>query len=205
MRVGDLALAVVVGVITALLAAGARALAERVEGLAPRAGMVPLLLAGGLVVGLLALLAREMGADSQGVLFSGQASVPSLVAEASTAMLAVLLVAKVLAYTVSLGCGFRGGPIFPAIFLGVGVATFAVDWFGASPTWAVAVGAAAGLAAQARLLLSALVFGTLLVGSAGVEAAPAAVLAAAAAWLTTTALDREEAERAPAPGPAPAA
>ncbi len=166
--------------------------------------MVPLLLAGGLVVGLLALLAREMGADSQGVLFSGQASVPSLVAEASTAMLAVLLVAKLLAYAVSLGCGFRGGPIFPAIFLGVGVATFAVDWFGASPTWAVAVGAAAGLAAQARLVLSALVFGTLLVGSAGVEAAPAAVLAAAAAWLTTTALDREAAEPAPAPGPAPA-
>ncbi len=212
-RFVDLALAVAVGVLTALLAAGARALARRVEGLAPRVGMVRLLLAGGLVVGLLALAADALGDDPQDVLFSGQAAVPALVAEGSTALLLVLLVAKVLAYGVSMGSGFRGGPIFPAVFLGIGVATLAVVWFDASPTWAVAVGTAAGMAAQAQLLVSALVFGILLVGTAGVDAAPAAVLAAAAAWITTTSRARGDGDGggddggddpSPAAGPAPA-
>ena len=64
----------------------------------------------------------------------------------------------------SLGCGFRGGPIFPAVFLGVGLASLPVVWFDASPTLAVAVGAAAGMAAQTRLLFAPLLFATLLVG-----------------------------------------
>jgi len=91
---------------------------------------------------------------------------------------------------VSLGCGFRGGPIFPAIFLGVAVASFAAVLFGLSPTAAVAAGAAAGTAAQTRLLVTPVILAALLVGSAGVDAVPLAVLAAAAAWLTVTALSR---------------
>ena len=60
-----------------------------------------------------------------------------------------------------------------------------------SPTLAIAVGAAAGMAAQTRLLLASLLFAALLVGTAGVDAVPAAVLAAAAAWLTVSALDKQ--------------
>src|SRR3954467_11862252 len=96
---------------------------------------------------------------------------------------------SVLAYAVSLGCGFRGGPIFPAVFLGVGLASLPVLWFDVSPTLAIAVGAAGGMAAQTRLLFAPLLFAQLLVGKAGLDAAPAAVLAAAAAWLTIAALD----------------
>jgi H+/Cl- antiporter ClcA len=103
--------------------------------------------------------------------------VPALVAEDATSVVAVLFVAKLLAYAVSLGCGFRGGPFFPAVFLGVALATFGVVWFDASPTWAVAVGAAAGMAAQARLVLASLFFGALLVGTTGLDTGPAAVLA----------------------------
>ena len=83
---------------------------------------------------------------------------PAVVAEDSTWILAVMIVAKFLAYGVSLGCGFRGGPIFPAIFLGVALASLAVVWFDVSPTFAIAVGAAAGMAAQARLLIAPLLF-----------------------------------------------
>ena len=90
----------------------------------------------------------------------------------------------------SLGCGFRGGPVFPAIFLGVAVATLATIGFGVSPTLAVAVGAAAGMAAGTRLLFSSVLLAALLVGRQGVDAVPAAVLAAAAAWITVAALDR---------------
>ena len=44
------------------------------------------------------------------------------------------------ALLVAASCGFRGGPIFPAIFIGVAIASLPVAAFGTSPTLAVAVG-----------------------------------------------------------------
>jgi Voltage gated chloride channel len=141
-----------------------RRVAVGVEGRRGRLGMAVLLLLGGLAVGVLAQVADLLGADSQDVLFSGQSSVPSVVAATSTRVVLVVLVAKALAYAVSLGCGFRGGPIFPAIFLGVALASLTVVWFGVSPTLAVAVGVDAGMVAQTGLLFSAVLFAALLVG-----------------------------------------
>ena len=187
----DLLVGLAVGVLTALLIVWLKRFATRIDGEGTRRlGMPMLLLGGGLAVGVLAQLANVLGATSQDVLFSGQASVPVEVSADTTKVVLVLLVAKTLAYAVSLGCGFRGGPIFPAVFLGVGLASLPVVWFDTSPTLAVAVGAAAGMAAQTRLLLAPLLFATLLVGKAGLDATPAAVLAAAAAWLSVAALDQ---------------
>ncbi|MGH3023769.1 MAG: chloride channel protein [Gaiellaceae bacterium] len=186
----DLLVAIAVGLATAVTIAVVGRLATRVavDG-SRRFGIPALLLAGGLAVGLVALLADGLGAGSEDVLFSGQSSIPTLVAESSTTVVLVLLVAKALAYAVSLGCGFRGGPIFPAIFLGIGFATLPVVWFDVSPTFGVAAGAAAGMAAQSRLILTSMLFAALLVGTQGLDAVPAAVLAAVSAWLTATALD----------------
>ena len=198
----DLLTAVVIGLVAAFVVAGVRLLAHRVDGLRERLGMPALLLTGGLCVGGLALLGRALGANSQDVLFSGQASVGVLVGSTSTGVVVVLLVTKFLGYAISLGCGFRGGPIFPAIFLGVALASLAVVWFDTSPTLAMAVGTAAGMAAQARLLFTPLIFGALLVGSAGRDAVSAAALASAAAWVATYAIDRRgnaPATSAPAP------
>jgi H+/Cl- antiporter ClcA len=187
----DLLVGLVVGIAAAVLIVGVRRLAARVDHLRGRGlGMPALLIAGGLAVGLLAQLADVFGANSQDVLFSGQSSVPALVAEGSTKIVLILLVAKALGYAISLGCGFRGGPVFPAIFLGVALATLAVNLFDVSPTLAVAVGTAAGMAAATGLLFASLLFAALLVGTSGLDAIPAAVFAAAAAWLTRTALDR---------------
>jgi H+/Cl- antiporter ClcA len=190
-HVFELALAPVVGIAVALVLAAVRVAAHRLaaEG-GRRLSMVAFLLLGGLTVGLIGLAGEALGANPEDVLFSGQTSIPTEVAETSTAALLVLVAAKGLAYIVSLSCGFRGGPIFPAIFLGVGLATLPVIWFDASPTWAIAVGAAAGMASQTGLILTAMLFGALLLGTAGVDATPAAVLAAVAAWTTETALDR---------------
>ena len=193
----DMLVGAVVGVGTALVLVGVRLVGRRVRGLRDRRiGMPVLLLGGGLAVGCLAQLADVLGANSQDVLFSGQASIPAVVAEGSAGIVIVLLVAKGLAYAICLGCGFRGGPVFPAIFVGVGIAMLAALALDQSPTLAVAVGTAAGMAAATRLVISALVVATLLVGSAGADALPAAVLAAAAAWMTVTALE-------PRPAPAP--
>jgi H+/Cl- antiporter ClcA len=184
----DLVVAVVAGVASAIVIAAVHALGLRVRSLRARVPMAALLLGGGLVVGGLAEVASLLGVSSQDVLFSGQSALPAEIAETSAALLLVLLATKALAYGVCLGCGFRGGPIFPAIFLGVGVASFAVVLLGVSPTLAVVVGTAAGMAAQTRLLVSPLVFAALLAGKPGLDAVPAAVLASAAAWLTATAL-----------------
>jgi H+/Cl- antiporter ClcA len=190
-HLGDLAVALAVGVLTAVLIAGVRRLAAAVADLeGRRLGMGLLLIGGGLMVGALALLADGLGADYDDVLFSGQASVPDVVAEGSFGVVLVIAAAKALAYAVSLGCGFRGGPVFPAILLGVAIATLAVIALDVSPTLAVAAGAAAGMTAATRLVISSLVLTTLLVGTAGVDALPAAVLATVAAWTTMAGLDR---------------
>jgi len=189
--IADLVIAVCVGLVSAFAIVPLKRSATRLQNRGKaRLRMPAFLLAGGVAVGLVAVAADLLGADSQDVLFSGQTSIPAVLAETSTSVLVVLLVAKAIAYAISLASGFRGGPIFPAIFLGIGIATFPVIWFDMSPTVALAMGAAAGMAAQSRLLLSSMLLASILVGSQGADAVPAAVLAAAAAWLAATALER---------------
>jgi H+/Cl- antiporter ClcA len=213
--VPDLLMAVALGVVIAGVLVGVRWLARWVHDGGQqllgesRVGVTVGLLAGGLAVGLLAVGAGQLGANPEDVLFSGQQSIPAVVAQPSIVALVILLVAKALGYVISLASGFRGGPIFPALFLGIGMADFAVQLFGMSPTLAIAVGAAAAMTAQTRLVVTSMVFSALLVGSAGYDAIPAAVLATVASYVTATALDRRTTEKAvpdaPAAGAAPAA
>ena len=188
----DLVVAVVIGVVGALIVLVARRAGERVDGLGGRLGLPALLLGGGLAVGLLAELGGRLGADPMDILFSGQASLNAVTSAGSTKIVLILLVGKLLAYAVSLGCGFRGGPVFPAIFLGVALASLTVVVFDVSPTLAVAVGTAAGAAAQTRLLITPVLLAAVLVGTQGTDAIPAAVLASAAAWLTMAAIEGVE-------------
>ena len=194
---GDLTLAILLGVAAALLVGVVRRFAADLHHRGPaRIGMGPTLVLGGLAVGALALLADALGADSQDVLFSGQDAVPALVAEDSARVVLVLVAAKALAYGVCLGCGFRGGPVFPAIFLGVGLAVLAVIAFDVSPTLAVAVGTASGTVAATGLLFSGVLFAAVLVGTHASEVVPAAALAGVAAWLTRAAMSRVADRRA---------
>jgi H+/Cl- antiporter ClcA len=189
-HVGDLVIGIAVGIAAAVVITVVRRIGTVVADAEKRLGMARLLIAGAIAVGLIAEVADLLGANSQDVLFSGQASIPAELREASAAILLLTVAAKALCYAICLGCGFRGGPVFPAIFLGVGLATFAEIAFGASPTLAAAVGTAAGMTAMTRLLFASLLFASLLVGTQGVDAVPAAVLAASAAWVAMMAIDR---------------
>ena len=82
------------------------------------------LLLGALAIGVVALLADGRGELAGRPLLRPGVD-PGLVGEDSARIVIVLLAAKALAYAVCLGCGFRGGPVFPAIFLGVAVAMLA--------------------------------------------------------------------------------
>ena len=93
------------------------------------------------------------------VLFSGQTALPTIIAEGSAGVLALLVVAKGLAYALSLGAGFRGGPVFPAIAIGVAAALVGADLLpGFETTPAVAAGIAAGTAAVLRVPFTAVGF-----------------------------------------------
>lgn len=193
----DLLMAIAIGVLAALAMGMVRRIGGAVAAKEQRFGMAGLLLIGALAVGLTAQIAVWCGAPSDAdVLFSGQTTVATITSEGSFGIVVLLIAAKALAYGICLGCGFRGGPVFPAIFLGVALGTLGVIAFDLSPTVAVAAGAAAGMAAATRLLFASLLLGTLLAGTQGLDAAPAAVLAVSAAWIVTAALDRRAAARA---------
>jgi H+/Cl- antiporter ClcA len=203
----DLGIAILVGVAVALLIKAVHALASTVDTWsAGRARSVVVLLAGGAATGLLALVVQLLGSDGQAELFSGQSAVPELVAQTALLPVLLLVAAKAIGYGICLGCGFRGGPVFPSIFLGVGLCAIAMVGLGVSPTVTIAIGAAAGMAAQTRLLFAPVLFAALLVGRPGLDTISAAVLGAAAAWLTSAVLDdlgkrRADRKRGTAPTP----
>jgi H+/Cl- antiporter ClcA len=127
------------------------------------------------------------------VLFSGQEELPDVVAEGSASVLVLLVVAKGLAYALSLGAGFRGGPVFPAIALGVAAGMAgAIVLPGLNTTPAVAAGIAAGTTAVLKVPFTAVLLVSLLMGASAFEVAPIAVLAAAIAWLVAIALPNPE-------------
>jgi chloride channel protein, CIC family len=205
-RIADIAWCLLLAMGIALVLVAIRHLAHEIAARRSTRG-VPLLVAGGLLVGCLAVVFRALADRPVDlVLFSGQTELPAVVAEGSAGVLALLVLAKGLAYALSLGCGFRGGPVFPAIAIGVAAGVMAADLFpGLSTTPAVATGIAAGTVAVLRTPFTAVLLATLLLGESAADVAPIAVLAAAVSWIVAVALpnpedrQREEAVEA-APG-----
>jgi H+/Cl- antiporter ClcA len=191
---------VVLGVVLAAVAFALRAGAARVHDSATRrpAIVAPL---GGAAVGALALAFGLTGQDGSLVLFSGQDELGTVVSQGPTwgaGVLMLLLVAKAAAYSVSLGSGFRGGPVFPALFLGAGAGmalSLAVPGLDATP--AVVAGLAAGSASMLRLPVTSVMLAVLIAGQPGIQATTLAIVAAVVAIATTLAL----AATHPAPPP----
>jgi H+/Cl- antiporter ClcA len=192
-RLTDLAWCLLIAAVVAAIVVALRHLAH---GVARQSSLGPaaLLIVAGLVVGALAVAFRATADRPVDlVLFSGQSELPAVVAEGSAGVLALLVVAKGLAYALSLGAGFRGGPVFPAIAIGVAAAMVAANLLpGLETTPAVATGIVAGTTAVLRVPFTAVLLASLLVGQSAFDIAPIAVLAAAVSWLIATALPNPE-------------
>ena len=190
-RILDLAWTVVVAAVAAGVVSLTRDLAGAIAVRAKRHTIASLIV-GGLAVGGLAVLFHELtGRSAQLVLFSGQTALQDVVTEGAVLALAVLLVAKALAFAISLAVGFRGGPVFPAVILGMMVgAAFALVLPGFGTTPAIVAGLAAGAAASMRLPFFGAVLAALLVGLTATGTAPIAVIAAVTGWRVALALDR---------------
>jgi hypothetical protein len=163
--------------------------------------LVALPIVGLIVAGLAIAFHGATGKSVNEVLFSGQDALPGLVSSAGTwsvgALLAVIAF-KGAAWSLSLG-SFRGGPTFPAIFLGAAAGILASHLPGYALTPAVGVGIGASVAAMLRLPLSGVVLATLLTVNAGTGDEPLIIVGVVAAYLTTVSLSTRPAPAATPP------
>jgi H+/Cl- antiporter ClcA len=164
----DVAVAAPLAIVVAVVVMAARLGGERVAVLAQRNPLGGLVGAG-LVVAACAVGVDEItGGGLNLVLFSGQSAMTDYLAVTSVGTGAVILVGKFLGYVASLGGGFRGGAIFPAVALGVLLSTTAALVVpGASTSALAAVGISAGTAACMRMPFTALLLGVMLTYPAG--------------------------------------
>lgn len=149
----------------------------------------------GLLIGLVAM-GFQLATDHSFtmILFSGQDALPELVEGAagySLAALLVLVIAKSVVYAMSLSA-FRGGPVFPSMFIGAALGIAASGLPGMDLASAIAMGIGAMCATMLRLPLTSTLLATLLLGADGVAVTPQVVVAVAVAFVLTTILPSPE-------------
>jgi hypothetical protein len=155
----------------------------------------------GLAVGGLAVaFAAGTGRSSSDVLFSGQSELPTLVQHAAgwtTGALALLLVCKAVAYAISLG-SFRGGPIFPAMFIGAAGGIALAHLPGLPMIAGAALGVGAMTAGALKLPMTAVLLPSLLFISDALALMPVVIVAVVVAYVTAVWISPS-----PVPTPAP--
>jgi H+/Cl- antiporter ClcA len=190
--------ALVIGVAAAVLGTGIRRLALAVRPHVERRLLLATPLVG-LAVGALAIVyAQASGHSVSEVLFSGQDAIGPLISQGATysvGALLLLVACKGLAYSASLA-GFRGGPVFPAMFLGAagGIALSPLPGLPMVPGVAMGIGAMSVV--MLRLPMTSVLLATLLLASDGLAVMPLVIVAVAVAYVASARLT-------PAPPPAP--
>jgi len=154
----------------------------------------------------LVLVVAQQGFDiaQNQILFSGEEGMGQLVAQTSISAVIVILVGKAIAYAVALGGGFRGGPIFPATFLGLAVGVLValvLPLQSDSVSALAAAGIGATAAAMLRLPATAALLGAVLIAGAGGAIAPFAIIGATIGLLMRVIADAKLVQ-APAATPA---
>ena len=179
--------ALLAGLVAGPLCAGMRSLA-----IAARDRMVvrwpvwATVLLGLVIAGLAIGYAAATGHDVSDVLYSGQSTLPDLLTHSGTYSLGALLLlvlCKGLAYVASLSA-FRGGPTFPAMFIGAagGIALSHLPGLGLIAGAAIGIGAVT--AGMLRLPFTAVLLTTLFLGSDGFPVMPLTIVAVVVAYLT---------------------
>ena len=183
--VGEFLWAFVIGVGAAVIATAIFKLATMLRPLVERRRILLTPVAGLAVAGLAIAFAAGTGRASSEVLFSGQNALPSLVQQAAgwtVGALLLLLLCKGLAYAISLS-SFRGGPIFPSMFIGA-AGGIALSHVGGMPTIAgAAMGVGAMIAAALKMPMTAVLLPSLLFLSDAVSLMPVVIVAVVVAYV----------------------
>jgi hypothetical protein len=150
------------------------------------------------IAGLAIAYAAATGNGSSDVLFSGQSALGPLIthgASYTVGALLLLLACKGIAYGASLS-GFRGGPTFPAMFLGAAGGIALSHLPGLPLVDGVAMGIGAMSVVMIRLPLTSVLLATLLLASDGLAVMPLVIVTVVVAYVASARI---------APTPAPAA
>jgi chloride channel protein, CIC family len=151
------------------------------------------------IAGLAIAYAAATGKGSSDVLFSGQSELGPLIthgASYTVGALLLLLACKGIAYGVSLS-GFRGGPTFPAMFLGAAGGIALSHLPGLPLIDGVALGIGAMSVVMLRLPLTSVLLATLLLGSDGLAVMPLVIVAVVVAYVASARLAPTLAPAAP--------
>jgi H+/Cl- antiporter ClcA len=189
--------ALAIGLMAALVGSGIRWLGLFLRPHVERRMLLLTPVVGLAVAGLAIAYAAGTGKGSSEVLFSGQSALGPLITHSASytvGALLLLLVCKGLAYGASLS-GFRGGPTFPALFLGAAGGMALSHLPGLPLIYGVAMGIGAMCAVMLRLPMTSVLLATLLLSSDGLEVMPLAIVAVVVAYVASARL-------APAPAPA---
>jgi H+/Cl- antiporter ClcA len=182
--------ALVIGLVAAVVGTGIRRLALALRPHVERRLLLATPLVG-VAVGTLAIVyAQASGHNFSEVLFSGQNALGPLISNSasySAGALVLLVACKGLAYGASLA-GFRGGPVFPAMFLGAagGIALSHLPGLPLVPGVAMGIGAMSVV--LLRLPLTSVLLATLLLAADGLAVMPLVIVAVAVAYVASARL-----------------
>jgi H+/Cl- antiporter ClcA len=199
--------AIAFGLTAPFVGRGIQLLALAVRGHVERRMVVLMPVLGVLIAGLAIGFAEATGHPASEVLFSGQDALGPLVGAASewsVGALLLLIVCKGLAYALSLS-SFRGGPVFPAMFIGAAGGMAAAGLPGLELVPAVAMGIGAMCTVMLSLPLTSTLLATLLLAEDGLAVTPLVIVAVVVAYVTTAHLMPAPPPAASAQAPAPAA
>jgi chloride channel protein, CIC family len=214
--------ALVIGIAAAIVGTAIHRLGLAARPHVERRLLITLPVVGAIVAGLAIAYAEGTGKGSSDVLFSGQSGLNPLVANAasySVGALVLLIACKGLAYGMSLS-GFRGGPTFPALYIGAagGIAMSHLPGLPMVPALAMGIGAMAVV--MLRLPLTSVLLASLLVLPDALQVSPLVIVAVVVAYVLSARIQPPQSAPAaqapsataapaaappPVPGPAPAA
>jgi H+/Cl- antiporter ClcA len=201
--------AVVFGLVAPVLGRGIQLLAVAVRAHVERRMVLLMPVVGLGIAGLAIGFGEATGHSASNVLFSGQDDLGPLIGGAagwSAGALVLLVLCKGLAYALALS-SFRGGPVFPAMFIGAAAGMAASGLPGLELVPAIAMGIGAMCSVMLTLPLTATLLATLLLGSDGLTAMPLVIVAVVVAYVVTARLTPAAAQATTPvspPQPAPA-
>ena len=188
--------ALVVGIAAAIVGTAIRRLALLIRPHVERRMLLLMPVLGLVIAGLAIAYHEGTGKSYSDVLFSGQTALGPLITNASSysvGALVLLFACKGLAYGASLS-SFRGGPVFPSLFLGAagGIALSHLPGLPLVPGVAMGIGAMSAVMLQ--LPLTSVLLATLLLFSDQLAVMPLVIVAVVVAYVLSARL-------APAPSP----
>jgi H+/Cl- antiporter ClcA len=179
--------AIVFGLAAAVLGTGIRLVALSLNAVVERRPVLLTPVAGLVVAGMAIAFAEGTGRSGTEVLFSGQSALPELVLHAAgwtVGALVLLIVCKSIAYAVSLS-SFRGGPVFPSMFIGAAAGVAASHLPGLSLVPGVAMGIGAMCTVMLGLPMTSTLLATLLLASDGINVISVVIVAVVVAYVAT--------------------